>query len=64
MNTKMKSEIKLSARRLKVRGVYEDKETGNRTSVSREKGTTQVDKSYPNNTNINITDKSKTNLIN
>ena len=44
---------------------YSDfKESGNHTSVSREKRTTQVDKSYPNNTNINKTDNSNTNLIN
>lgn len=44
---------------------YSDfKESGNQTSVSREKGTTQVDKSYSNNTNINETDNSNTNLIN
>ena len=44
---------------------YSDfKESGNYTSVSREIGTAQIDKSYPNNTNINKTDNSNTNLIN
>lgn len=44
---------------------YSDfKELGNHTSVNREKGITQVDKLYPNNTNINKTDNSNTNLIN
>lgn len=43
---------------------YYGKEAGNHTSVSREKGITKVDKSYPNNTNINKTDNSNTNLIN
>lgn len=44
---------------------YSDfKKSGKHTFVSQEKGTTQVDKSYSNNTNINKTDNSNTNLIN
>ena len=40
------------------------KKSGKRTSVSRESGAHEVDESYPNNTNINNTDYSDTNLIN